>query len=144
VRDAVSSAQSIRSVADAVEKLSLSHDDRTALASRCGAPTQAGVDPALFVDQAIEARILYVWTAGQIEALYGLAPDRLADAWAQTPADDRALFATWCAQAFDTAPPADQLRALTRRLGLEGADAASLTGYYAGARALFEQLGGTV
>jgi hypothetical protein len=144
IREAVASAQTVKAVADAIKRLSSSHDDRIALAHHCGAPQNAAADPAGVVEQAVEARTLELWTSGQLAGAYGLGADRLTAAWRKAPAEDRARFASWCAQGFNTPDaPLDPLRELSQRLGLAGGDAASLVGYYAGARALFEQLGGT-
>jgi len=141
VRQAVASARSMEAVVGAVRRLASTREQRIALARQCGAPADAP-DPAGIVRQSVQARVLQVWTAVQLTSAYHVDPARLAEAWRDASAEDRARLASWCAEGFNSPDaPLAAVRALSARLGLAGGDAASLLGYYAGARALLEQLG---
>jgi hypothetical protein len=143
IRDAVTVARSIDVVADAIKRLGSSAEDRTALAHQCGVPDSAA-KPADLVLDVVEARTMEIWTAGQLQAAYAIGPDRLAGAWLKVAAADRSQFAQWFLEGFDAhAAQVDRMQGMMDDLGLSGEDAASLVAYYAGARALYEQLGGT-
>jgi hypothetical protein len=143
VRDTIGSAQTVDAVAGAIKKLGADTTSQLALAHHCDVP-ENGADPADIVQHAVEAKTMEIWTTGQLKAAYGLDDARLAHAWTLVTADDKADFAHWFAAGFN-APDAklDRVQVLMDGLGLSGEDAASLVAYYAGARATFEQLGGT-
>ncbi len=143
VRDAIATAQSIAVVAAAIKSLGADQGSERALGQHCGAPDH-GVDPAVVVQQVVEARTMELWTRGQLESAYGVTDARIAGAWADVPALDKTAFAVWFGRDSKTiATETEGIPALVTSLGLSGEDAARLVVYYAGARAAFEALGGT-
>ena len=144
VREAVERAGSIDVIATAIKDLGADKDGQLRLAEHCGVPTGV-TDPAAVVRHTIEARTLEIWTTGQLKSAYGVSHDRLDAAWAKLSAADKADFAHWFGDRQQVPEDKlDRVQGLMGALGLDGEDAATVVLYYAGARALYEQLGGTI
>jgi hypothetical protein len=144
VREAVERAGTIDVIATAIKSLGADRDGQLRLAEHCGVPASAA-DPAAVVQHTLQARTLEMWTTGQLKSAYGVTDQRLAAAWARVGPDDKSEFAHWFGDRLQ-APEnkLDKVQGLMDALGLSGEDAATVVLYYAGSRALYEQLGGTI
>jgi hypothetical protein len=113
------------------------------MAIKCRVADLPGAPAKEVVQHVIIAKTMEIWAGNRLKFDYDVADEKVAAAWAAQSPAARAAFAGWMRDSLQVADAPAALKPLVDQLGLTGDDSSKLVLFYAAARALFEQMGGT-